>query len=228
MAMLNNQRVDEDSIHFNKPPVLDTGFALRQQINGKSMKIHLLSMSREGKPCVFHIVLIRFSKGTWWRFPESTSSWHLLKYPVVFPENAAPVLQFLHFLALKNGPFFLDKNWTEHKRNHQVMLGLKSLKRWPIGAGRPLAAMYNVPAMSREPTQPEFFEPHVMEQKWMVNLPEIWSGIWHIAESPPDLRSYNKRQTLYAVEDVASNTTRNFELTESYRNRSAKCSWLHI
>jgi hypothetical protein len=84
--------------------------------------------------------------------------------------------------------------------------------------------MYNVPAMSREPTQPEFFEPHVMEQKWMVNLPEIWSGIWHIAESPPDLRSYNKRQTLYAVEDVASITTRNFELTESYRNRSAKCS----
>jgi hypothetical protein len=70
MAMLNNQRVDEDSIHFNKPPVLDTGFALRQQINGKSMKIHLLSiMSRDGEAMRFPYRFGSFLQGYMVTFP---------------------------------------------------------------------------------------------------------------------------------------------------------------
>ena len=119
----------------------------------------------------FSISFCSFLQGYMVTFPvSSTSSWHLLKYPVVFPENAAPVLQFVHFKRpLKTAIFSGHQKTGRNTKEITKMLGLKSLKRWPIGAGRPLAAMYNVPAMSREPTQPEFFEPHVMSKSgWSI------------------------------------------------------------
>ena len=172
---------------------------------------------------------VRFSKGTWWRFqfhqPVHGTSWSTQWF-------SQKMQHLFSSSSTLNGPwkrpfFWTSKNWTEHKRNHQNV-GSKESKtlthRCRTSASGYVQRPSNVPRTY--PTR--VFWATCDEQKWMVNLPEIWSGIWHIAESPPDLRSYNKRQTLYAVEDVASNTTRNFELTESYRNRSAKCSWLHI
>lgn len=192
---------------INHPFLIQDSHCASRSMYGKSIKNHLVSiMSREGKPCVFHIVLLVYPRVhgdvSMNHQPVHDSFWSTLtKYtplrclrPSSFPRcsTCSPVRPLF-------GP------WKRPKSGHRKLDGTqkKSPKCWvenvdpSVQDVRKSAGLCTTSQQCPKKTYPTWVEPpHVMEQKWMVNLPEIWSDLAHSRKSA---RSVFLQQTPNAV-----------------------------